>query len=99
MMRRYLEDNQEPNWVPPVLAQPSRRPSSPEEPQIRGYLDEGPPLTTQLSFSRHARPESPPGPGQCLGKRTLPDWDTEFVIDNPYILTPDDDAEEDTDTM
>lgn len=96
MMRRYLEDDQEPNWIPTMLGQPYQSPSPPEETQVRRSLDEAPPLTTQLPLSRHAHPEYPPSTGQCLGKRVLPDWDSEFALENHDILTPDDEADSKT---
>lgn len=94
MMRRFLEDHQELNWISDVLELPPRSPSPREETQICRRLDEAPPLTTRLSLSHFAHPESSPSLGQCLGKRALPHWDTDLVPENPDVLTPDDEEED-----
>jgi len=92
MMRRYLDD-QEAYWISAVLERQSQSPNFQEERQIGNSLDQAPGQPTRLSISHHVDTESPrsppsPSPKQCLGKRTIPDWDT------PDILIPDDEEEE-----
>ena len=94
IMRRYLDDHQEPNWIATVLDRQSQSPTFREERQIRISLDQAPDQATHPSLSHHAdleSPHTPPSPslGQCLGKRALPDWDTDFLLDCD-VLTPDD---------
>ena len=92
MMRRYLDD-QEAYWISAVLERQSQSPNFQQERQIGNSLDQAPGQPTHLSISHHVDTESPcspprPSPRQCLGKRTIPDWNT------ADILTPDDEEEE-----
>lgn len=92
MIRRYLEDPHDPDWVS-IAMDRSRRLQKQQEP--------GPTHQRHRGLDNDAYPSArddtvsvlPRNDGVCLGKRPVPDWDGELMHGVPAVLVPDDEED------
>lgn len=92
MIRRYLEDPHDPDWVSLAQDQSRRLQSQTEMTQTVLRWDRGLHPGSFPSVSETAICDAPRSAGgSCLGtKRTMPDWERDDIQGVPHILVPDD---------
>ncbi|KAM7186668.1 hypothetical protein V8F20_011301 [Naviculisporaceae sp. PSN 640] len=96
MIRRYLDDPHDPDWVSLAQDQSRRLQSQTETRQTIPHWNRGLHHVTYPSaaVSENAVSEAPRSVGgSCLGKRPMPDWESECLSGIPHILVPDDTEE------